>query len=63
MGMLLEREGVTSEDAMHIAAVLVRYPRTFHKTMVEKELGLQPESSTVKPGLTCRSHQVTDATP
>jgi vacuolar iron transporter family protein len=48
MVMLLEREGVTSEDAMHIAAVLVRYPRSFHKTMVEKELGLQSESSTVK---------------
>jgi hypothetical protein len=63
MVMLLEREGVTSEDAMHIAAVLVRYPRSFHKTMVEKELGLQSESSTVKPGLTCSSHWVNGATP
>jgi len=50
MGMLLEREGVTSEDAMHIAAGLVRYPRTFHKTMVEKELGLDRAKTNVNGG-------------
>ena len=45
---LLEHEGIATDDATHIVHVLVRYPRSYHKTMVEKELGLQLETSTVK---------------
>ena len=48
MAALLEHEGIASEDATRIAAVLVRYPQAYHKTMVEKELGLQLEPNTVK---------------
>jgi vacuolar iron transporter family protein len=48
MATLFEQEGFTSEDAVRIVTVLVRYPESYHKTMVEKELGLQLEPSTVK---------------
>src|SRR5579871_1525787 len=45
---LFEREGITAQDAKQIVTVLMRYPRSFHKTMVEKELGLQVDPNTVK---------------
>jgi vacuolar iron transporter family protein len=48
MATLFEHEGFTSEDAVRIVTVLVRYPESYHKTMVEKELGLQLEPRTVK---------------
>ena len=48
MAILLEHEGVGKEDAGLIANRLARYPRAFHKTMVEKELGLQVDPSTVR---------------
>jgi VIT1/CCC1 family predicted Fe2+/Mn2+ transporter len=45
---LLVQEGVGVEDAGRIAGLLERYPQSFRKTMVEKELGLPLEVSTVK---------------
>ncbi len=48
MALLLEHEGVAAADAAHIAQVLSRYPGAYSNTMVEKELGLQPEVDTVK---------------
>jgi VIT1/CCC1 family predicted Fe2+/Mn2+ transporter len=48
MGLLLEHEGVGAEDAAQIAATLARYPQAYHKTMVEKELGLQVDPQTVQ---------------
>lgn len=48
MAILLEHEGVARDDAGLIASALARYPRAFHKTMVEKELGLQVDPSTVR---------------
>lgn len=45
---LLEHEGIVTDDATQIVHVLMRYPESYHKMMVEKELGLQLESSTVK---------------
>jgi predicted membrane protein (TIGR00267 family) len=48
MVKLWEHEGIKAEDASSIVAILVRYPAAYHKTMVEKELGLQMETSTVK---------------
>jgi VIT1/CCC1 family predicted Fe2+/Mn2+ transporter len=45
---LLEHEGVSPNDAARIAALLERYPKAYAQTMVEKELGLQLETSTVK---------------
>lgn len=45
---LLVHEGIDAQDAARVATVLVRYPEAYHKTMVEKELGLQVEPSTVK---------------
>ncbi len=48
MVRLLEHEGIESKDASHIVDILVRYPDAYHKTMVEKELGLQIDTSTVK---------------
>jgi len=48
MAILLEHEGLTTEDATRVVAVLARYPRAYHKTMVEKELGLQVDPDTVK---------------
>jgi VIT1/CCC1 family predicted Fe2+/Mn2+ transporter len=43
---LLEHEGVATDDATHIVQLLVRYPQAYHKTMMEKELGLQLETDT-----------------
>ncbi len=48
MILLLQHEGIGAEDARQITEVLARYPRSYHKTMVEKELGLQMDPSTVK---------------
>ncbi len=48
MTLLLQHEGVAPEDATRITDVLVRYPEAYHRTMVEKELGLQMGVSTVK---------------
>lgn len=48
MAALLVHEGVASDDAVRIVAALARYPEAYRKTMVEKELGLQMETSTVK---------------
>ena len=48
MAALLVLEGIATDDAERIVAVLVRYPEAYHKTMVEKELGLQIEPNTVK---------------
>ena len=48
MAILFEHEGVAPEDAARLANTLVRYPEAYHKTMVEKELGLQVGVSTVK---------------
>jgi len=48
MVALLEHEGISAGDAARIADTLVRYPQSYHKTMVEKELGLQMEPRTVQ---------------
>lgn len=48
MARLFEHEGVTHEDATRLADTLARYPEAYHKTMVEKELGLQIGVSAVK---------------
>lgn len=48
MAQLLKHEGVAAEDAQRIATTLARYPTAYHKTMVEKELGLPIDPSTVK---------------
>jgi VIT1/CCC1 family predicted Fe2+/Mn2+ transporter len=45
---LLELEGVGTDDAARIADTLARYPRAYHKTMVEKELGLRVDPRTVQ---------------
>jgi len=48
MALLLEHEGIGAEDAARIANTLARYPQSYHKTMVEKELGLQMDPRTVQ---------------
>jgi VIT1/CCC1 family predicted Fe2+/Mn2+ transporter len=48
MAELLAHEGVAPDDAQHIVAILTKYPAAYHKTMVEKELGLQIETDAVK---------------
>jgi len=48
MAALLEHEGVATDDAARIVAALARYPESYRKTMVEKELGLQIETGAVK---------------
>jgi vacuolar iron transporter family protein len=48
MAQLFQHEGVAHEDAMRITSLLAKYPSSFNKTMVEKELGLQTDVSTVK---------------
>ena len=48
LAQLLEREGVEGAEATRIAQTLARYPEAFHRTMVEKELGLQLDVSTVQ---------------
>ncbi len=46
--VLLEHDGVNSEDARMIAERLARSPEAFAKTMVEKELGLEVAPETVR---------------
>jgi VIT1/CCC1 family predicted Fe2+/Mn2+ transporter len=48
MRALLENEGMSSEDATQVTETFARYPDSYHKTMVEKELGLQVDPQTVK---------------
>ena len=48
MKALLENEGLSAEDASQVATTFARYPDAYHKTMVEKELGLQVDPQTVK---------------
>jgi len=48
MAALLIHEGIAPDDAARIVTALVRYPDAYRKTMVEKELGLQIETGTVK---------------
>ena len=48
MAQLLEHEGLIPEDASQVASTLARYPEAYRKTMVEKELGLQTDVSTVQ---------------
>ena len=48
MAQLLKHEGVASDDAHRIATTLARYPEAYHRTMVDKELGLAIDPSTVK---------------
>jgi VIT1/CCC1 family predicted Fe2+/Mn2+ transporter len=48
MRALLENEGMSSEDAAQVTETFARYPDSYHKTMVEKELGLQVDPQTVK---------------
>lgn len=48
MARLLEHEGMARPDADAVAAILNRYPETFTRTMVEKELGLQLDVETVR---------------
>lgn len=45
---LFEHEGVEKQDATRLRDILVRYPNAYHRTMVEKELGLQMDVDTVK---------------
>lgn len=48
MAQLLKQEGISAEDAARMADTLARYPTAYHKTMVEKELGLPFEPQTVR---------------
>jgi VIT1/CCC1 family predicted Fe2+/Mn2+ transporter len=48
MRALLENEGMSTEDAAQVTETFARYPDSYHKTMVEKELGLQVDPQTVK---------------
>lgn len=48
MAQLFRHEGVATEDATTLANLLVKYPSAYHKTMVEKELGLQIDPDTVR---------------
>lgn len=48
MAQLFRHEGVAAEDATTLANLLVKYPNSYHKTMVEKELGLQVDPDTVR---------------
>jgi VIT1/CCC1 family predicted Fe2+/Mn2+ transporter len=48
MRALLENEGMSAEDAAQVTETFARYPDSYHKTMVEKELGLQVDPQTIK---------------
>ncbi|HEY7020589.1 MAG TPA: VIT1/CCC1 transporter family protein [Ktedonobacterales bacterium] len=48
MRALLENEGMSAADAAQVTETFARYPDSYHKTMVEKELGLQVDPQTVK---------------
>jgi vacuolar iron transporter family protein len=48
MAVLLEHEGIKKADARIIAAKLQTSTRAFSRTMIQKELGLDPEPKTVR---------------
>lgn len=48
MIVILESEGVGHDDAVVIAQRLRKSPTAYAKTMIEKELGLDPEPETVR---------------
>ncbi|HEU4784293.1 MAG TPA: VIT1/CCC1 transporter family protein, partial [Ktedonobacterales bacterium] len=48
MAQLFRHEGMGAEDATTMANLLAKYPNAYHKTMVEKELGLQVNPDTVR---------------
>jgi VIT1/CCC1 family predicted Fe2+/Mn2+ transporter len=48
MVRLFQHEGIEADDAVRLTDILVKYPDAYYKTMVEKELGLQIETSAVK---------------
>lgn len=48
MVRLFEHDGVEQPDAVRLTDILIKYPEAYHRTMVEKELGLQIEVETVK---------------
>lgn len=48
MVRLFEHEGVEQPDAVRLTDILVKYPASYHKTMVEKELGIQIDTNTVQ---------------
>lgn len=50
MALLLEHEGVKRSDARVIAERLQTSSRAFSRTMIQKELGLDPEPRTVRFG-------------
>jgi len=43
MGLLLEREGMDTQDAGTIADIMWKHKNSFFVTMVQKELGIEPE--------------------
>ncbi len=43
MALLFEREGVTKKDALRLAEILNNHKSSFTTTMIQKELGLDPE--------------------
>jgi len=43
MRFLLEREGMATDDANTIAGILWKHKQSFFTTMVQKELGIEPE--------------------
>ena len=45
MSFLLEREGMDPNDAQTIASILWKHKNAFFTTMVQKELGIEPEPS------------------
>ena len=47
MAHLFRHEGMSADDAKTIADLLAKYPNAYHKTMVEKELGLQVDPDTI----------------
>jgi vacuolar iron transporter family protein len=47
MAHLLRHEGMSADDAKTVADLLAKYPNAYHKTMVEKELGLQIDPDTI----------------
>jgi VIT1/CCC1 family predicted Fe2+/Mn2+ transporter len=48
MAVLLENEGLCPADALSVAGKLREIPASFQRTMVQKELGLNPERDPVR---------------
>jgi VIT1/CCC1 family predicted Fe2+/Mn2+ transporter len=46
LAQFLEKEGVQEADARRVVGILAKYPQSYRRTMVEKELGLDMEAST-----------------